>query len=696
MKKFFIYLLFSLLVLPFDSANAGVRSAADPAPTLPANTKQDMKRLQELYKEIPDLNDTAALQKYIAKRLKIATRADISPEEAYSPSATSIIDPEELKQKQAATMSAYERIHQESMQRAEKDGTLNEDIELNGTFYRIKENPEQPTQFVPDFPYVTVKLSDNKEILAPAEEHIAYLLTTFNVEATGLMRITEEFVFVSNNESFPEGFFRILPKYTYSRNGNRRRLDLTLDSVTINNQNYPYKITEIGNYLHIEPEKPISLPSGIHTYKFNYLVDRVVWFNDNFDEFYWDITAKTLRNVVGSANALVILPTGSTFLAQNAIVSKKSNLDSERVTITALDQNSLGFADTEALDVGEDMHIFITLEKGTILPPDFSKKYLWLIHDHGAVIFALLALIAIYISYKISLAQIRRNQDKTRASLKKTPAMFRLINANIFDVRSLGAEILNLCAKNFIDLLPKDNGAVLIKKTDNLKALSPTEQKLMATLFPGTETTLVSTAESRLKLNRAYKLLQRIIHHQFEIYKLKLNSVYLAFSFAMLLCSIIGAAAVSINPWHTFWVIFICTLFLLFFIILCCIPFKNKYANIGVKIYAATTTLSIGAWLAIYTSNFYAVITILSLVLIISFYRQFSRRSGLLRNKIKETEEYKSYLQKNTALAQNSRDFNAKMPYIFAFNLEQKYQDTVTFGLINCILNQLTNNSVKD
>lgn len=696
MKKFFIYLLFSLLVLPFDSANAGVRSAADPAPTLPANTKQDMKRLQELYKEIPDLNDTAALQKYIAKRLKIATRADISPEEAYSPSATSIIDPEELKQKQAATMSAYERIHQESMQRAEKDGTLNEDIELNGTFYRIKENPEQLTQFVPDFPYVTVKLSDNKEILAPAEEHIAYLLTTFNVEATGLMRITEEFVFVSNNESFPEGFFRILPKYTYSRNGNRRRLDLTLDSVTINNQNYPYKITEIGNYLHIEPEKPISLPSGIHTYKFNYLVDRVVWFNDNFDEFYWDITAKTLRNVVGSANALVILPTGSTFLAQNAIVSKKSNLDSERVTITALDQNSLGFADTEALDVGEDMHIFITLEKGTILPPDFSKKYLWLIHDHGAVIFALLALIAIYISYKISLAQIRRNQDKTRASLKKTPAMFRLINTNIFDVRSLGAEILNLCAKNFIDLLPKDNGAVLIKKTDNLKALSPTEQKLMATLFPGTETTLVSTAESRLKLNRAYKLLQRVIHRQFEIYKLKLNSVYLAFSFAMLLCSIIGAAAVSINPWHTFWVIFICTLFLLFFIILCCIPFKNKYANIGVKIYAAITTLSIGAWLAIYTSNFYAVITILSLVLIISFYRQFSRRSGLLRNKIKETEEYKSYLQKNTALAQNSRDFNAKMPYIFAFNLEQKYQDTVTFGLINCILNQLTNNSVKD
>ncbi len=696
MKKFFICLLFSTLFFPIYTASAGVRSAADPAPVPPANPKQNMQSLQELYKEIPDLNDTAAIQKYIAKRLKVAPHANISPEEAYSPSATSIVDPEDLKQKQMATMSAYERIHQESMQRAEKDGPLNEDIELKGTFYRIKENANQAIPFVPDFPYVTVKLSDNKEILAPAEEHIAYLLTTFNVEATGLMRITEEFVFVSNNESFPEGFFRILPKYAYSRDGERRRLDLTLDSVTINGEVYPYKITEIGNYLHIEPKKPIDLPTGIHTYKFNYLIDRIVWFNDNFDEFYWNITAKTLRNVVGSANALVILPTGSTFLAQNAVISKKNDLDAKRVTITALAPNSLGFADTEALDVGEDMHIFITFEKGTILPPDFSKKYLWLIHDHGAVIFALLALIAIYVSYKISLAQIRRNKDKTRAALKKTPAIYRLVNSNTFDAHSLGAEILNLRTKNFLDLLPKGDGAVLIKKTDNLKSLSKTERQLVNILFPGAETTLTSTAESRLKLTRASKFLKRAVYRQFELYKLKLNSIYLMFSLSMLLCGIISAAAVSINPWHTFSVIMACTILMFVFITLCFIHLQNKYANAGIKIYAAASTLSIGAWMSIYTSNIYAVVIILSLALIISFYRQFSRRSGLLRNKIKETEEYKSYLQKNASLAQNSRDFNAKMPYIFAFNLEQKYQDTATFGLINCILNQLTNNSAKE
>lgn len=696
MKKFFTYLLLFSLILPICPAISGVRSAADEPPSAPVDLQKKQQHLRELYKEIPDLNNKEAVRKYIQKRLKIVTKADVSSEEVFSPSSTNIVDPEEQRQKQQATMSAYERIYNESMRRAENNETLNENLEIDGTFYRIKEDTPALENFVPDFPYVTVKLSDEKEILAPAEEHIAYLLTTFNVEATGLMRITEEFVFVSNNESFPDGFFRILPKYTYSQTGERRRLDLSLDSVTINNETYPYKITEIGNYLHIEPQKPINIPTGIHTYKFNYIVDRMIWFNDNYDEFYWDVTARTLRNVVGSANALVILPSGNTFLAQNAIVSKKQGLAPERVTIANLAPNSLGFADTEALDIGEDMHIFITLEKGTILPPDFAKKYYWLIHDHGAVIFALMALLTIYFSYKISLMQIRHNKDKTHATLKKTPAMFRFVNSNIYDKRSLGAEILNLCAKNILTLQAKDCGAVLIKKTDNLTSLSKTEQQLVKILFPSTDTTLPSTTESSLKLTRAYTYLKHAIYRRFEIYKLRLNGLYLAFSLAMVFCGISGTSAIAVNPWHTFIIITGCTLLLIPNIIFCFVTLNNKYANIALKIYACSAILSIGAWLSIYTSNVYSAIMIFSLFLINCYYRQFSRRNGLLRNKIKETEEYKSYLQKNASLAQNSRDFNAKIPYIFAFNLEQKYPNTEIFNLINCLLTQTAVKTAKD
>lgn len=696
MKIFFVLLIFAANFLTPNTALSAVKSAAEAAANPTPAVKIDDKELQELYKEIPDLDDKEAIRKYLQKRLSVVTKADFSDEEAAVPTATSLISTDELKQKEKHTLSAYEQIYQDTLKRANQNGTLNEDVEIDGTFYRLKEEEKEYQPFVPDFPFVTIKLSDSREILAPAEEHIAYMLTSINIEPTGLLRLSEEFVFVSNNEGFPAGFFRILPKYAYSLNNKRRKLDLTLDSVTVNGETYPYKITEIGDYLHIEPETPLDLPSGVYTYRFNYLIDRAVWFYDDFDELYWDVTGRTIKNVIGSANAVAILPVGKTFMEQNAFVSTKEGVNPDRVTITTLTENSLGFADTEALGVGNDIHLFIRLEKGIIVPPDFAKKYMWYIHDYGASLFALLALIAIFVSYRISATQIRRNKDKTRVDLKKTPALFRLINTAKFDHIAFGAEILNLCAKNILELHNNNNCTVLIKKTDNLKKLTKAEQQIIRRLFPNEETSLPAAPESRLKLERAYKYLKKQTTGRFNLYKLQLNSLYLMFSLSMLVCGIIGAAAVAVNPVHTFWIITICTILMFICLIIFSHPFRRKYINYAVKTLMAAELLGIAGWMAIYTSNVYAVLIALSAGLIISYYRLFSRRTGLLRNKIKETEDYKSYLQKNIELTKSSRDFNAKIPYIFAFGLESKYQGVDSFALVNCLLQQLNPNSVKD
>ena len=443
MKSFFIRIVFLLLITATLPVSAGVRSVSEQAPTAPDPSKR-LAEMQKLYQEIPDLKDPKAVREYLKKRLKLTSTAEIDPNEVATPSSTSTVDTHKLEENAEKALSAYEKIYRDSLQRAGNTSeTVNEDVELKGTFYRLKENqPASAGRFVPDFPYVTVKLSKDREILAPADEHFPYVLTTIRIEPTGLLHVVEEFIFISNNESFPQGFFRILPKYNFSRNGERRRTNISLQSVTVNGEEKPYKMTEIGNYLYIEPVKPLELPSGIYTYHFSYLIDRAVWYYDNFDELYWDITAKTLKNVVGSANAVVYLPNGRSFIAQNAIVSTRNGLDTKRVTINALLENALGFADTQALGVGEDVHLYLTMEKGTLLPPDFSQKYQWFLHDYGACLFAILALLAIFLSYNISLEQIRRNKDKTSIYLRKTPAISRLLSNNVFDSVSFGAEIL--------------------------------------------------------------------------------------------------------------------------------------------------------------------------------------------------------------------------------------------------------------
>lgn len=695
MKKFFINLALALLLLFPKTSFCDVRNAAESPAPRPIDAKKNSSDLKKLYSEITSINTPENLKNYLQKRLKIVQSARIKPEEIASPQTVSIVDVEELNKKHEKTLSAYEQIYQDSLNRAETmDMPLNAQTNLDGQFYDFVPNQAEP--FVPDFPYVTIKLSDQKEIMAPAEEHIAYLLTTILVEPNGLMKITEEFIFVSNNEDFPNGFFRILPKYSYSRDGSRRRLDLSLKSVTVNGEQYPYKITEIGNYLHIEPQHPLDLPTGIYTYKFNYLVDRAVWFYDNFDEFNWNITGKTLKNVVGSANAVVSLPEGNVFLAQNAVASTRTGLNPDRVSITDLEPNTLAFADTEALGVGEDVHLFITLNKGTILAPDLFQTYLWFIQDYGSVIFALLSLLAIWIAYRISLRQIRKNQDKTKAKIRKSPATFRLINGNTFDTRSLLAEILDLVSKNIIGLKKGEKSAVLIKKTDNLKNLNKVSKKFMETLFPATDTVLPASDISKLKLERAYKYLKKATYKEYGLYLFKLNISYVIFSSAMLLCGIIAASFVAINPLHTFSIIFICILLIIPYIIVLKKSFTKKWLNWFIKTLCVLSILYISSWLAIYTSYAYVALLVLSILLIMFYYSEFSRRNGLLRNKIKETEEYKSYLQKNLELAVSAHEFNIRMPYIYAFALEKKYPDTETFELIKQFEHLLTPQNKKD
>ena len=695
MKNFFSCLLIAILLLSPKYIKASVVSAAEGTGAA-VMTPHNQKDLERLYKEIPDINDKEALQAYIQKRLKIVQHAQMTADEAARPGSVSIVDTNKNNASQAKTLSAYEKIYNESMQRAAETGTLNENTELRGTFYREITNNKENESFVPDFPYITIKLTDDREIMAPAEEHIAYLLTSLQIETTGLLKVTEEFVFVSNNESFPEGFFRILPKYAYARDNSQRRIDLTLNSVTINDTEYPYKVTEIGDYLYIEPQKPLNLPTGVYTYRFSYLIDRSIWYYDNFDELYWGLTAHTLPLVVGSANAVAILPASEQFLAENALVSTQDGVNANRITISNLEKNVLAFADTEALDVGDEVHLVLTLEKGTLLKPDLLTRYLWFIQDHGAVLFALLTLLAIIISYRISLKQIRSNQDKTNATIKKTPAIFRMINTGFYDERSLLAEVLNLITKNIAELRQINEEITLIKKTDNLQKLPKMEQKLASILFPTTETILSASSASTLKLQRAYKFLSHKIYQTYALYLLKLNRYYLAFSISMLLCGIIAASAISINPSHTFGVIIGCTLLILPYLYLLNRPFKRKIANIIIKLFSALSILGLAGWMSIYTSTLYAALILITLIVICYYYRLFTRRNGLLRNKVKETEEFKSYLQKNPELAVSARDFNSKLPYIYAFGIDNKYKNVELFTMIDKFIPFITKSKEKE
>ena len=97
MKNFFAYLLFAAIISISNNTHAGVRSAAEPVDTKPVNFSTLQKDTEKLYKEIPDINDKKAIQKYLQNRIKITATANINENEVSNPSSTSIVNTEELK-----------------------------------------------------------------------------------------------------------------------------------------------------------------------------------------------------------------------------------------------------------------------------------------------------------------------------------------------------------------------------------------------------------------------------------------------------------------------------------------------------------------------------------------------------------------------------------------------------------------------
>lgn len=100
MKKFFICLVAIFLFFSQTPAFSGIESISSPSSSKAVNTKNYNKQLEKLYKEIPVLNDKKAVEKYIEKRLKITTIANIDPSEIHSPKSTNIVDVNEMMQKQ--------------------------------------------------------------------------------------------------------------------------------------------------------------------------------------------------------------------------------------------------------------------------------------------------------------------------------------------------------------------------------------------------------------------------------------------------------------------------------------------------------------------------------------------------------------------------------------------------------------------
>lgn len=637
MKKLFLAICFTTLGL--INAEAKVMEILDQA-NIP-EIQQPPKSRSPVVKKM----EAEEMANFLAERAEDTIKIDEESFDASKQKSIYVVPSDEakaaLKEEQKG---AFQKMYEQALERANQkpETATRPDIVTSSPQDRVQQQQDWEN---PNFPVVNVLLPpNNKRVLVPAKEHIPYLFTKIEILTNGMVKFDETIVVVSNNEKLKKGLTKILPKYLYSRKGEKQKIDYSLLGVAINGQSVEYKIIERGEQVLLVPALDYELSSGVYTYNLQYINSMAIWDYADFREFYWNVTGSAWNLVVARAGATVTLPPQVQPLGQEVLVGYRQNLKTDLAVVLQENASTWGYIVPTPLFIGEGFHLVVSLPENAIMPPSLLNRILQKIDNNGEILFAALGLLVILLSFIISWRYIQKDKGQIKFTLKKNATMLRYLAINKYDSTSLVAFLLELYRKNIIDIQQSEETVLIIKRTDNLQSLSKYERKALNQLFTGNDAVLNLNSSNALKIKRAYLLLGKDLNQRLRRFLLKLNIGYQAFSWAMLLVSEFFIASLFANVAHMWMIMASCTVVGGLAIYWFNWQWERKWLNWLSKTLAIILMLLTFVFLSAFISPLAVLCIALSLLTVKIYTSTYSQRNGLLRSQIKETQELKKRL----------------------------------------------------
>ena len=609
-----------------------------------------------------------AFYKYLKSRLQSKFVTKYDPMSADNgTSATSAVEDEIPEPEQKST---FQQIYENALKRIENEDKQRQALQpQNATFSYDEETELSPT----NKDVVDIRLPPFDTITrVPAFEHIPYMFTKIEILPDGLAKFTQDITVLANGQKLKSPLVLPVNDVVVDRNGKRKLNDISLLRVTINGTPVDYKISKQGGSTLFIPAQNFPLENGVYRYIFEYSVDRQIVDYSNFDEFYWNVTASSWNLVIARAGASVILPQGVEPLELNMAIGYPNRLNSDNVLVTRNAPNVFGFVSKDPLFLAEGMYILVDLPKGAIDEGIFSGKFSVIISDYGDIIFSAIAFLAVLISFLLSWKYIQKNVQKANVTLKKTPMMYRFLLKGKCDRITVVAFLLDLFKKNIIDIQKNEENVLLVKRTDNLKILTPNEKKGVYELF-GKRDAILNVKENLLKLKRVQKYLFQDVKRQFNVFCLKAFSGYLFFSLMMVLLTEIFIANLKIDTFETFNVLLFSSVFFMMFLVGFFYETPYRIINIILKTVSVILMLLTFVIMCAKVSPLAALFLVLSLACILYFARKYTRRDGLIRGNILDAQKHLEYLKKHQDSICLGKDFLNQQANIFALECQSSY-----------------------
>ena len=690
MQKLFFTICFIAGMFVISSSKADVVSLADPN-----QIKQvpDMKSPNDIIvtESLPDPNNQDEVRAFFKQRFENAARSE--KEENFDitkPSSIGVIyTPEYYEKQKEAQKTTFEKIYDEAISALHKD--QNKPTQVGAPDFDAEsqqQSAETATRFftlapreIPQIqqekiPSVAVTLPSGRKILAPADEHIPYLLSYIDVQSNGYLKIEETIIIVADSKKFKYGFPRYFNKYAYDAKGKRHRLDLILKEVEVNGVNVPYIMEEIGNDLIMKPQYNQELEPGVYTYKFSYLINNKLHPNGAYTILDWNITGSPLNAFITSANAIISLPDGHTFSDAKTFIGKKNNYSDQKVNQFLLAKNVLAISAVTPILNLENMDIVVVMNSDLFMK-NYDKNFSHFITDWGKILYAGLGLLTILISFLLSLATLKKDNSKNRYNPSYNGSLMRSILVGKYDRVAFIAQLLDLYRKGALDITEEGGRIFLVKKNIKNSKLNKTDKKGLKALF-GKFSNLEINQTFNQKIKKSVRVFEKHSLKQIRKYKIKHNLGYLIFSMAMLLISTIAIAIISVNFAQSLIILVLTILLSSFYIWILRHRFKHKFLGGILKAFSLVALGFIWLFSSIYIGNLTALLIIGAVIIIFEFSRIFGEQNNFVNEAKNTITNYKEFLISNSDAINLSRDFINQQANVYALNIMEYYPENIS------------------
>ena len=663
MKKLFFAICFNLFLSSLALARVTPVSGYENLPAQQNNTAEpDVRQV-----EFDDFKEF--VQEQFAKAQK-ADPESINRNVGYTPSLLRRQQEEENKK------GFFQKVYEQALDRVSSPADVHrEDVVETSSAQPdiIRQNTDWQA---PDIPLITAYLPpDNSPFAIPAFEHIPYLMNSIEVLPSGLVKFEETIVVVANGEKLRRGLTKILPLQVYNAQGQAQRLDYSIVSVRVNDMPVEYHLASSGSNALLVPDDDYQLNPGIYTYKFEYVVDNLLWDYGNFYQLYWDIGGNGWNLVVDRLGASLSLPQPGALLEQEILLGSPRGLLPNAVSVRPNGRFATAYIASRPLFIGEGMHLVANIAKEALLPVPLWQKVVRSFYDYGDIYLSLLGLLVITVSFMISWRYIAKDKGQLKLTLNKTAMVIRYLMFDRFDAKSVCGFLLELYKKNIIDIQQAGDTILLIKRTDNLKSLDAFEQKALKQLFPAHETIFNVNRQNMLPFKRFAAKLEQGLKRQMLKFRLKLNLGYLLFSLAMLVMTEAFIAMFKLNPWYVFAVMLTSSA--------CCLAAIalwrcncRRWLKVLARLFALDVICLGFVILSAVVHPLAALLLITSLAVIVVALDVYSRRLGLIKHYIRDIGNFKDYLLKHHDNIVLGRDFLNYQAAVWALDLEADFVPT--------------------